>query len=93
MKSNADYYMSALRKMDFADPKSADIINSWVKEATSGKIDKIMDSTDEGDVMYLINAVYFKADWLNQFVTGSIKRRPVHACGRDCNSYLHASRG
>jgi hypothetical protein len=34
---------------------------------TKGKIDSILDQVRPNDVMYLINAIYFKASWLFQF--------------------------
>ena len=43
--------------------KSADKINSWVKDHTDGKIDKMVDKVDSNTMMYLINALYFEAGW------------------------------
>ena len=54
--------------MDFSNPKSADIINNWIKISTKDKIEKMLDPPLPTDVvMYLINAVYFKGDWSTQF--------------------------
>jgi serine protease inhibitor len=67
--ANADYYAAALHKIDFADSRAAEVINNWVRQATKNKINSIMDQTDESDLMYLINAVYFKSQWKNQFAS------------------------
>ena len=42
-------------------------INAWVSEATEGKIDQILDRIDPLDVLYLINAIYFKGSWEFEF--------------------------
>jgi len=42
-------------------------INAWVKENTKGKIDGIIDAITDEDVAFLINAIYFKADWMTGF--------------------------
>jgi serpin B len=53
--------------LNFNDPESVHIINSWVSENTNGRIETIIDEISDEMVMFLINALYFKADWLRQF--------------------------
>ncbi len=40
-------------------------INDWVSDKTKGKITKIVN--DGSSKLYLVNAVYFKANWADQF--------------------------
>ena len=47
--------------------KSADQINKWCSERTSGKIDKIISSVSDDMQMLLMNAVYFKGEWMSKF--------------------------
>ncbi|MBN1327708.1 MAG: serpin family protein, partial [Candidatus Cloacimonetes bacterium] len=57
-----------LSELDFSDPKSAQLINNWVREKTSGKIDRIVaDRLDPMMVMYVLNAIYFKGSWSDEF--------------------------
>ena len=42
-------------------------INQWVKENTNGKIEKIIDNLNPDEVMFLVNALYFKGSWKNPF--------------------------
>jgi len=57
-----------VRGLDFGDPASADTINRWVSESTSGRIDSMVDPPIPGQVVaYLMNAVYFKAGWTTPF--------------------------
>ncbi len=62
-----DFYSAALFTEDFADAATVGKINSWVSEKTHGKIDRIIDEIGPNTVMYIINAVYFKAAWTNAF--------------------------
>lgn len=67
LQKNADYFGAAVRSLDFDNPDAPKAINSWVSEATRETIDQIVDEIDPAVVMYLINAIYFKADWQSQF--------------------------
>lgn len=62
-----EFYKAEVSGLDFRDPESVDTINSWVDENTEGKIEKIIDEIPAEMVMYLINAIYFKGDWLSKF--------------------------
>jgi len=53
--------------LNFSDPASVNVINSWVSENTNGRIETIIDEISDEMVMFLINALYFKGDWLRQF--------------------------
>ncbi|MFC2077054.1 serpin family protein [candidate division KSB1 bacterium] len=64
---NRKYFNAEVAGLDFDDPKSVDTINSWVDENTNGKIEEIIDSIDPMDIMFLINAIYFKGTWTSEF--------------------------
>lgn len=62
------YFYAVVSDLDFDDPASADIINDWVDQNTNGKITEIVDPPiDPLTVMFLINAIYFNANWTYQF--------------------------
>ncbi|MBN1683173.1 serpin family protein [Candidatus Bathyarchaeota archaeon] len=61
------YYSSEIYSRQFSDPKTIDEINGWVNNETNGKIDKIIDEIDGEIVMFLLNAIYFKGDWIKKF--------------------------
>jgi serpin B len=64
---NKDYFDAEVRKIDFGAPNSASIINSWVNDKTHGKIPGIV-KPPLGDLLVtLINAVYFKGEWISEF--------------------------
>jgi serpin B len=65
---NVQYFDAEVSALDFNSPSAANTINDWVYENTSGRIEEIVDSPiDPLTIMFLINAIYFKADWASQF--------------------------
>jgi serine protease inhibitor len=62
-----DPFGAEVRGLDFNDPSSLSVINGWVNSNTQGKIPTILDSIGPDDVMFLINAIYFKASWRTRF--------------------------
>ena len=59
-----------VRELDFNAPGAKDIINDWVNERTNGRIPEIIDVINPLDILYLINAVYFKGSWTTKFRSG-----------------------
>ena len=67
-KDVADYYDAKAEALNFAETKkSADVINNWCNDKTNGMIKGIIDVTEPTAVSYLLNAIYFKADWASKF--------------------------
>ena len=62
-----DSYNAEPYTLDFADASAPDTINDWVSDNTNGKIEKIVEQIGADTVMYLINAIYFKASWTVTF--------------------------
>ena len=52
---------------NFDDAATVGKINSWASEKTNGKITKVIDQIQPDNVMFLLNALYFKGDWKTQF--------------------------
>lgn len=67
MDSNQKYYGAKLETLDFADLSTVNRINNWVKENTKSKIPSILDKVAPDAILYLVNAVYFKGVWLDEF--------------------------
>ena len=51
----------------FTEGFTVENINAWVSEKTNGKIEEIIKEIGPDVVMYLINAIYFKAAWTTSF--------------------------
>lgn len=67
LQQNADYFSAAVQSLDFSKKSSINTINKWVKDSTNDTIDKVVDKMSANAVMYLINAIYFKGNWKEQF--------------------------
>ena len=67
INTNKAYFNAEVTGLDFSNPSSVDIINNWINQNTNGKINEILESIPRGAVMYLIDAIYFKADWKYKF--------------------------
>ena len=56
-----------VQALDFGLPSAPSTMNQWVSDATNSRIKEIVGEIPADIVMYLINAIYFKAKWLQQF--------------------------
>ncbi len=61
------YFNGKTAGLDFSNPDAKNSINNWVSDQTKGKITNLVDRIPAVAVMYLVNAIYFKADWTTQF--------------------------
>lgn len=73
IQRNQDYFFSEVANLDFRASEAIDIINGWVEEQTNGQITEMITNIDPLEVMFLINALYFLADWTYQFDSGNTK--------------------
>jgi serine protease inhibitor len=73
-----EYYKAEVAGIDVLNPKSVDIINSWIERQTQGLIKDMLDQIPPDAVMYLVNAIYYKADWKYQFDPAKTQEEPFH---------------
>ncbi len=66
-KTMLDYYDTHIATVNFTDPNTKNIINQWCAEKTHNLIKEVVFKTKKSDVIYLINSLYFKANWAEQF--------------------------
>jgi len=66
---NSNYFSAAVQGLNFNDQSSVNTINTWVSNNTQGKITQIIQTISPSDLMYLINAIYFKGGWQYAFKT------------------------
>jgi len=78
---NRQFYGAEISTLDFNSPQSVATINRWVSAGTRGKIGRIIDNIDPQQVMFLINAVYFKGQWQKRFEKTLTKEQPFHLIG------------
>ena len=61
------YYDAKAEALDFSSPQTLSLINSWCSDKTNGMIPTILDEVNPNMMSYLLNAIYFKADWASKF--------------------------
>lgn len=62
-----NYYNAQIDALDFTKSSTLDKINSWCSKNTNGMIPSILDEINPSAAMYLLNAIYFNADWTEKF--------------------------
>jgi serpin B len=60
--------------------KSVDQVNGWCEIKTHGKIKKILDSLSPNTLMILLNAVYFKGKWEEEFDKKDTRLKTFYNC-------------
>lgn len=75
---NQTYYNAEIKPMDFDSPDCKNIINTWVSDKTNKKITEIVDQVNPESFMFLINAIYFKGVWTDEFDQKRTSREPFY---------------
>lgn len=60
-------FKAELYREDFSSQETLDKINQWASDHTNAKVKKVLDEISQDQIMFLINALYFKGDWSQQF--------------------------
>lgn len=76
LQQSQQFYNARVETLDFSTPAAVRTINNWVSEHTQGKIPTMLDQISAQDVLFLINAIYFKGDWQRQFNPRDTVQRP-----------------
>ena len=66
-KSVKNYYDASAFNLDFATQDVAGYVNKWASEHTNGVIEKVLNDVDPTTRAILMNALYFKAQWMIPF--------------------------
>lgn len=73
------YFDATVRGLNFNDRvASLAAINGWVSTATAGKIPTVLDDITAQQVMFLINAIYFKGSWRLKFDPAKTSSAPFY---------------
>ncbi len=77
-KAMQAYYNAEVSGLDFRSQQSVNIINNWVETKTNGLIDKLINEIPDEAVMYLVNAIYYKAFWQYPFDEANTQKAPFY---------------
>lgn len=72
----AHYFDAEVRALDFTDAASPGTISEWAEQKTNGRIKNLIDQIDDSEIMFLVNAVYFKAPWTRPFEPNGTRAEP-----------------
>jgi serine protease inhibitor len=67
-------FKARLYNEDFGNPATVEKINKWASDNTNAKIKKILEQIEPSQVMFFINALYFKGDWTKEFKTENTQK-------------------
>lgn len=84
-------YLDALKKSfnagvyaeDFSNRATVDKINRWAAEHTNDKIKQVIEKIEPHQVLFLLNALYFKGDWTEEFDEKNTFKAPFHGATRE----------
>ena len=71
-------YGAMIQTRNFSDPATVGAINRWCSDNTEGRIPEIIETISPDMVMFLINALYFKAPWETAFDESRTEDRAFH---------------
>jgi serpin B len=92
LANNQNFYEAKITDLDFNEPDAKNIINQWVTEATRNKITEIIDEITPEDVLFIINALYFKGNWTYQFQESNTTEKPFYVSQGIIQQHLMMSR-
>ncbi len=69
--------------LDMGNPQSVNVINNWIEQNTEGLIKDMLDAIPANAAMYLVNPIYFKADWKYRFNASNTREAPFHVSPGD----------
>lgn len=77
LETTQTYYDAEITSLDFQSDEAADQINDWVNKQTRGKIPSIIEGPIDGNtILFLLNAIYFEANWAKSFREGATEEKP-----------------
>ena len=74
-----DAFGAHARALDFGLATAPDSINRWASSATAGRIPQVIGAISRDQVMFLLNAIYFKGKWRQQFDRSETRDAPFAA--------------
>lgn len=73
------YYQGSNFALDFADPKSVNVINRYIEKNTRGEIKEVISQINPDTVACIVNAVYFSDKWVKKFDKSKTREDMFHA--------------
>jgi serine protease inhibitor len=78
-ESGRIFFGAEVATLDFGSPEALTRINGWVAEATKDRIPRLLEQISPDEVLFLVNAIYFKGTWRTAFDPADTRQAPFHA--------------
>jgi serine protease inhibitor len=83
-EAGRSFFDAEIETLDFGSPEAVHTINRWVSEKTGNRIPRLLDEIASNEVLFLINAIYFKGKWRHAFDSKDTRSGPFRgADGQD----------
>lgn len=86
VEAGRTFFGAEVAALDFGSPEALTTINGWVSEATNGRIPKLLEQISSDEVLFLINAIYFKGTWRTAFDRGDTRDAPFSGANGEVRS-------
>ena len=73
------FFDAEVSTLDFSSPTAVSIINDWVSRKTNKRIPTLLEEIRAEEVLFLINAIYFKGKWRDAFEVKNTVDGPFQA--------------
>jgi serine protease inhibitor len=73
------FFDAEVQTLDFGSPSAVATINDWVSGKTNARIPTLLDQISDGEILFLINAIYFKGKWREAFDPKDTENGPFQA--------------
>jgi serine protease inhibitor len=70
------FFEAEVQSLDFGSPQAVETINRWVSGKTNKKIPRLLEQISSDEVLFLINAIYFKGKWREAFEPKNTQEGP-----------------
>lgn len=91
-KNMENLYGASVSERDFSKKSTVNEINRWCSDRTAGRIPEIVDEISPDMMMFIINALYFKAQWQYRFDSNSTFPEVFHSPAGDAKvDFMHIS--
>ncbi len=86
-------YGAKVSEREFSNPSTVKEINKWCSDNTAKRIPEIIDEINPQMVMFILNALYFKAPWEYQFDKRSTSKAVFHSpSGEQTVDFMHLNK-
>ena len=73
------YYDALVESMSFSDQQTVmNYVNNWCEQHTYGRIKDVLKEVDPAALMYIMNAIFFHADWKTPFDKADTRSESFH---------------